>query len=249
MVLCGHADADDVVVSKQIGDYGNEVTQILIDPQTMDAEYGQGSKGMVAMLYFSEDGEDVQVEYYSTLKDTYRPSESFTVTYGSTEMPSYDGIADNYVIAQNKTTGLYTYVENDYFTFMGGSLRYVGTVDGYANIRFGYKFKTSVDLSLTEWGWKYGVEGTGLRNVKEGTNYNSKNVTNLVITNVPSSYYKTNLECQLFFEVVIDGETYVIYDRVRARNIYGIAENMVKNPTEAQGAKDYAQTIIDSCAS
>ena len=82
MVICGHADADDVVVSKKIGDHGNEVTQILVDPQTMDAEFGQGSKGMVAMLYFSEDGTEVQVEYYSTLKDTYRPSTGFTVEQG-----------------------------------------------------------------------------------------------------------------------------------------------------------------------
>lgn len=247
MVLCGHVDSDDVVVSKQIGDYGNEVTQILVDPQTMDAEYGQGSKGMVAMLYFSEDGENVQVEYYSTLKDTYRPSDSFTVSYGATEMPSYDSIPNNYVIAKNQTTGKYYVIENDYFTFMGGSLRYTNTVDGYANIRFGYKFNTSIDLSTTEWGWKYGVEGSGLKNVRGGTSYNSSNITNLVITNVPDTYYKTNLECQLFFEIDIDGEIYVIYDRVRSRNIFGIAENMIKNPTESQGAKDYAQTIVDSC--
>ena len=83
MVICGHSDSDDVVVNKKIGDHGNEVTQILVDPQTMDAEYGQGSKGMVAMLYFSEDGTEVQVEYYSTIKDTYRPATGFTVEQGT----------------------------------------------------------------------------------------------------------------------------------------------------------------------
>ena len=83
MVICGHSDSDDVVVNKKIGDHGNEVTQILVDPQTMDAEYGQGSKGMVAMLYFSEDGTEVQVEYYSTIKDTYRPANGFTVDQGT----------------------------------------------------------------------------------------------------------------------------------------------------------------------
>ena len=249
MVICGHADANDVVVSKQIGDYGNEVTQILIDPQTMDAEYAQGSKGMVAMLYFSEDGEDVQVDYYSTLKDTYRPSESFTVSYGSTEMPSYDNIPDNYVIAKNESTGLYNVIENKYFTFMGGSLRYGDAIEGYTNIRFGYKFDTSVDLSTTEWSWKYGVEGTGLKNTREGTNYNSKNIANLVITKVPASYYQRNLECQLIIKLEIDGVTYTVYDRVRSRNIYGIAQNMVKNPTETQAAKDYAEKIVNSCAS
>ena len=83
MVICGHSDSDDVVITKQTGNHGNEVTQILINPQTMDAEYGQGSKGMVAMFYFSEDGAEVQVEYYSTLKDTYRPSTEFTVSTGT----------------------------------------------------------------------------------------------------------------------------------------------------------------------
>ena len=83
MVICGHSDSDDVVVTKQTGNHGNEVTQILVNPQTMDAEYGQGSKGMVAMLYFSEDGAEVQVEYYSTLKDTYRPGTEFTVSTGT----------------------------------------------------------------------------------------------------------------------------------------------------------------------
>ena len=91
MVMCGHAESDDVVVTKQIGDHGNEVTQILIDPQVMDAEYYQGSKGMVAMLYFSEDGKDVQVQYYSTVKDTYRPTSSFTVDY-STEAHNYNAV-------------------------------------------------------------------------------------------------------------------------------------------------------------
>ena len=249
MVLCGHVDSDDVVVSKQIGDYGNVVTQVLIDPQSMDAEYAQGSKGMVAMLYFSEDGENVSVEYYSTLKDTYRPTSEFTVSYGSTEMPSYDNVPNNYVIAKNKNTGLYTFVENNYFTFMGGSLRHGDAIDGYTNIRFGYKFNPEIDLSGMDWSWKYGVEGSGLKNSREGTSYNSSNITNLVITKVPESYYKTNLECQLVFEITIDGDTYVIYDRVRSRNIYAIAENMVKNPTESQAAKDYAEKIVNSSAS
>lgn len=249
MVLCGHVDTDNTVVSTQIGDYGNVVTQVLIDPQTMDAEYGQGSKGMVTMLYFSADGENVQVQNYSTLKDTYRPTESFTLSYGSTEMPSYDGIPEQYIIAKNNETGLYTFVENTFVTFMGGSLRYGDAIEGYTNIRFGYKFNESLDLSLTEWSWKYGIEGTGLKNTREGTNYSAANVTNLVITKVPESYYTTNLETQLIFKVEINGVSYTMYDRVRARNIYAIAQNMAKNPTETQGARDYADKIVKACES
>ena len=88
MVICGHSDVDGVLTTKQTGDHGNEVTQILVNPQTMDAEYYHGSKGMVAMLYFSEDGQNVQVEYYSTVKGTYYPTEDFTVSYSS-ETHSY----------------------------------------------------------------------------------------------------------------------------------------------------------------
>ncbi len=249
MVLCGHADANDVVVSKQVGDYGNVVTQILVDPQVMDAEYAQGSKGMVAMLYFSEDGEDVQVQYYSTLKDTYRPTGMLSVSYGSTEMPSYDNIDEGYVVVQNQENGRYTVIQNTFFTFLGGSLRYGDAKEGYTNIRFGYQFNESVDLSTTAWGWKHGVSGKGLTNYASGTNYNSTtNVTNLVITGVPQSYYSTDLECQLLFDVSIDGVTYRVCDRVRSRNILGIATNMVKNPTETQSAKDYAQKIVDACS-
>ena len=247
MVLCGHVDSDDVIVSKQIGDYGNVVTQVLIDPQSMDAEYGQGSKGMVAMLYFSEDGEDVQVQYYSTLKDTYRPTTSFTLSYGSTEMPSYDGVDEKYIVAMNNETGLYTFVENNFVTFMGGSLRYGDAIDGYTNIRFGYRFNSVLDLSVTEWSWKYGVAGAGLKNTREGTNYSAENVTNLVITKVPESYYTTDLETQLIFKLEVGGVTYTMYDRVRSRNIYQIAKNMAVNPTETQGARDYADKIVKAC--
>ena len=249
MVLCGHVDSDDVVVSKQVGDYGNVVTQILIDPQTMDAEYGQGSKGMVAMLNFSADGEHVQVEYYSTLKDTYRPTTTFDVSYGSTKMPSYDNIPEGYVVAKNNDNGLYTVIENTFFTFMGGSLRHTNTSETSAAIRFGYKFNESVDLSNTNWGWSYGIAGKNQPNFISGTNYNSSNITNLVITGVPESFYQTNLESRLVFDIEIDGVTYTVYDRVRSRNILGIAENMLKNPTESQAAKDYAEKIVNACAS
>ena len=83
MVICGHSDVNGVLVTKKTALHGNEVTQILINPQGMDAEYYHGSKGMVAMLYFSADGKSVQVEYYSTIKGTYYPCDDFTVSYGT----------------------------------------------------------------------------------------------------------------------------------------------------------------------
>ena len=246
MTLCGHKAADEVVITQSVGDYGNTVTQILVDPQDMDS--GNPS-GMVAMLYFSADGSKVTVEYYSTIRDQYKQSKSFTVNAGSVQAPSYDDLPEGYVIAQNTETGRYEILKNIYFEFLGGSLRYGDAVDGFANIRFGYRFDASFALDTSNWRWNYGVAGEGLPNVKLGQSKTDNNVTNLVITGVPVSYYASTLEVQLVFDVVIDGVKYTVTDRVRERSVLGVAQGMAVSPYESDTAKDYAQTIIRACAS
>ena len=69
LVFCSHSQSDDIEVSTAVGDYGNTVTQMLMNPQSLDTGYG--SNGMVAMLYFSEDGRNIQVRYYSTIREKY----------------------------------------------------------------------------------------------------------------------------------------------------------------------------------
>ena len=69
LVMSGHDPCDNVVTTQTVGDHGNVVTQMLIDPQGMDASIG--ATGMVAMLYFSEDGSEISVEFYSTIKNQY----------------------------------------------------------------------------------------------------------------------------------------------------------------------------------
>lgn len=77
MVLCGHVSSDTIVMNKRVGVNGNVVTELLIDPQKNDNE--NESVGLVAMLYFSEDGATVQTEYYSTTKEAYyRKDNQFT---------------------------------------------------------------------------------------------------------------------------------------------------------------------------
>ncbi len=68
LVLSGHISSETVVATKATGVNGNTVTQMLIDPQTTDQNNVGSGLGLVAMLYFSEDGKNVDVEYYSTLK-------------------------------------------------------------------------------------------------------------------------------------------------------------------------------------
>ena len=69
MVLSGHEDGDDIQKLLSQGDHGNIVTQFMINCQYKDITYD--GVGIVAMLYFSADGKDVQVRYYSTIKNAF----------------------------------------------------------------------------------------------------------------------------------------------------------------------------------
>lgn len=70
MVLSGHVYANDIIVKEVTGKYGNTIKEIVVNPQVADA-MTDGGTGMVAMLYFSEDGKNVQVRYYSTVRNQY----------------------------------------------------------------------------------------------------------------------------------------------------------------------------------
>ena len=70
MVLSGHDPCENIIYRQDEGEYGNIVTQMLIDPQGMDKTYGYRT-GMVALFHFSNDGKDLYVEYVSTIRDEY----------------------------------------------------------------------------------------------------------------------------------------------------------------------------------
>lgn len=84
LVMCGHDPCDDIVVRQEEGVNGNIVTAMLIDPQVLDSNLiaaGGIPSAMVAMLYFSQDGSQIQVEYYSTARDKYfKTNNQFTTT-------------------------------------------------------------------------------------------------------------------------------------------------------------------------
>ena len=69
LVLSGHDPSDNVVTLQSKGDHGNVVTQMLIDPQGMDSD--MGGAGMLCMLYFTADGSEMEVEWYSPSKGQY----------------------------------------------------------------------------------------------------------------------------------------------------------------------------------
>ena len=78
MVLSGHDPCQHVVYRQDKGDNENTVTQMLIDPQGIDGFIAP--TGMVAMFYFSDNGNKLTVRYYSVKKDLYgSESSQFTV--------------------------------------------------------------------------------------------------------------------------------------------------------------------------
>lgn len=98
MILSGHISTENVEMSTAQGDHGNTVYQFLIDPQGVDATIG--ATGIIAILYFSEDGRTVTVEQFSTVREQYyRSSSQF-----SFEIPAYDAHTfTNYVSDDNAT--------------------------------------------------------------------------------------------------------------------------------------------------
>ena len=70
MIICGHTNSDQVLVTPVIGDKGNTVYQILMDGQYADISTFNGL-GLVGLMYFTADGRFAKVEYYSTAYNRY----------------------------------------------------------------------------------------------------------------------------------------------------------------------------------
>ena len=73
LVLGGHISSDNIVQGTTTNYEANgesyKVTTLLVDPQGTDLSYN--GLGLVAMLYFNEDGSKIEVEYYSTIRNQY----------------------------------------------------------------------------------------------------------------------------------------------------------------------------------
>ena len=85
IVLCGHSSCPRVDYWAQEGKNGNMVNQFLIDPQAMDlpvkedAARGKDGLGMVALFQFSNNGDILEVKYYSTDRNEYLGDSCYTV--------------------------------------------------------------------------------------------------------------------------------------------------------------------------
>lgn len=171
LVMSGHTPLEDMFVLKTEGDHGNVVNQMLIDPQWMDP--AKGGVGMVCMLYFTEDGSKMEVEWLST--DTgkyYREQNQFVLDL--TE--SFNASAHDFKPSYNETSHYKTcecgYKSNvEPHTFDGGVLN----ADGFMvySCTCGFKRIASatddpVALALQELLEKYYNDGTYYKEVTIG---------------------------------------------------------------------------------
>ena len=82
-IISGHVGYPDIVMREAEGENGNMVQQILCDAQFMDrddANNGSGKGlGMVMLLSFKEGSNEMQVRWYSTVREQFfRPADQFT---------------------------------------------------------------------------------------------------------------------------------------------------------------------------
>ena len=109
LVLSGHFESNDIIASQVLGDNGNVITQMMIDPQGFDYKQG-GETGMVCMLYFSADGSQVSVEWYSTYREQfYKPSNQFDIDLTTMSLGGGISTKYGYITARNYDPVNYPY--------------------------------------------------------------------------------------------------------------------------------------------
>ena len=101
MVLCGHVSTgnNNVGYTYRTGDNGNKITEITVNTQEFDKNYTY--TGLVCVLNFFDDGQRVELEYYSTLLDSYKKGNSDVIRFD--DAPSRDvGDIDIVEVAEEK---------------------------------------------------------------------------------------------------------------------------------------------------
>ena len=87
MILCGHVAVSDPVIHTRTGKKGNEVIEILVDPQGYEAN---DPCGTLMMLNFTEGGQKIEVEYFSPSKDKFfREKNQRTIVLDEGVLPTY----------------------------------------------------------------------------------------------------------------------------------------------------------------
>jgi hypothetical protein len=87
MVVAGHVGVTVPIYSYSVGDHGNRVLQVLVDPQSYDTyekadgtvSQGTQDTGLVLYMNFSADGKTITFDYYSTLLNKFLKGSDYTI--------------------------------------------------------------------------------------------------------------------------------------------------------------------------
>lgn len=87
MILSGHLDVEDPVIRTRTGIHGNEVIEMLVDPQGYEAK---DTCGFLMMLNFTEGGRKIEVEYFSPSRGKYfREKNQLSLSLPEGTLPAY----------------------------------------------------------------------------------------------------------------------------------------------------------------
>lgn len=148
-----------------------------------------------------------------------------------------------------------------FIDFLGGSLRTTPNNGDYtkANMRFGYEIATKNDAvgyktRFEKWGFYYSIPGSTVYEVKGTNRINAPTRegferSNLVITNIPSTAYKTNVTCGCYVTYALDNnEEVTLYssETGQTRNVETVATHVYNNTSgsESEANRNYAYGIL-----
>ncbi len=145
--------------------------------------------------------------------------------------------------------------------FIGGSLRKDSEGTSSTSLRFGYEIIIPENFDYVSWKWTWSSsDGSGTVN---GQYYSSTTTlsnteigstvirTNLVITGIPSTSYKTSISSTLIVTLVTgDGTTVTITGSASSRSVYDVAYSIANDSSLDDGDSDktYASSILDACS-
>ena len=209
LVLCGHDyKSSNVLRKERIGDNGNIVTELLICPQSIDVNDDSDPKaGMVAMLYFSNGGKDIRVEYIKT-SDTLTSEDGADVYYNA------DVNNTKFSIMQSTTYVKYGYVMDSYLD----TEKYPFIVFGEAgNFLGAYASLLDCVSSYDNDGAVYCAKGHMAANTWNGTSYgdNPKAATILLRRNytyASTETYNNMAQVKGIITIDLDGHTLTAND-------------------------------------
>ena len=174
LVLGGHDVSDRIMMKQSMGDKGNTVTELLINPQGMDeglAKAGDIPTAMIAMLYFSNDGKTVSIRYYSTSKNTYfkannQFSFSLESNIGKKGYPVVNNQKNKPIVVQGETKLFPGGMQ------INGNAEFTGTTSGLKAVG---STTTTVSYSETKGTYYNGVAGSAAATLGSTFAYNKKN--------------------------------------------------------------------------